>query len=72
MNTLTETVFSDVVNFTEDPHLSKEVKDFLKKLNVSSLETLNPIQVRGLANTQASSMPLYQYRSKRSQVKAIR
>jgi acetyl esterase/lipase len=58
MNTLTETAPSDVVNFAEDPHLSREVKAFLKKLNGAGgppIETLNPIQARKvLADAQAS------------------
>src|SRR5688572_24406079 len=58
MNTLTETAPSDVVNFAEDPHLSREVKDFLKKLNGAGgppLETLAPIQARkALADAQAA------------------
>ncbi len=57
MSTLTETATS-VVNFVDDPHLSKEVKEFLKKLNGSGappLETLTPVQARKvLADAQAS------------------
>src|SRR5688572_19447011 len=58
MNTLTENAPSEVVNFAEDPHLSKEVKAFLKKVNGgggSPLETLTPIQARkALAEAQAA------------------
>jgi len=43
MNKLTATVLSDVVNFAGGTHLSREVKDFLKKLNVPPLKTLKPI-----------------------------
>ena len=58
MSTLTEIAPSDVVNFAEDPHLSREVKAFLKKLNGAGgppLETLTPIQARkALADAQAA------------------
>ena len=58
MNTLTETAPSDVVNFADDPHLSREVKVFLKELNGAGgppLETLTPIQARkALADAQAA------------------
>lgn len=58
MDTLTEAAPSGVVNFAEDPHLSREVKIFLKKLNGAGgppLETLTPIQARkALADAQAA------------------
>lgn len=58
MNTLTATAPSDVVNFVDDPHLTREVKAFLKKLNGAGgppLETLTPVQARkALADAQAA------------------
>src|SRR5690606_40239038 len=58
MSTLTETTFSEVVNFAEDPRLAREVKVFLKKLNGAGgppLETLTPLQARkALADAQAA------------------
>jgi acetyl esterase/lipase len=58
MSTLTEAAPSGVVNFADDPHLSRETKIFLKKLNGAGgppLETLTPVQARQvLADAQAS------------------
>ena len=58
MSALTETAPSEAVNFAEDPHLSRETKNFLKKLNGAGgppLESLTPIQARKvLADAQAA------------------
>src|SRR5687768_12973632 len=58
MRTLTEIEHPDVVNFADDPHLSRQVRDFLKKLNGAGgppLETLTPIEARkALADAQAA------------------
>lgn len=58
MKTLTEAAPSQVLHYLEDPHLAREVKTFLKKLNGAGgppLESLTPIQARkALVDAQAA------------------
>lgn len=60
MSTLTESFLKEVTPFTQDPHLAKDVKDFLRQLNGAGgppLETLTPVEARkALADAQAPSM----------------
>ncbi len=58
MSTLTESFLKEVTPFTQDPHLAKDVKDFLRQLNGAGgppLETLTPVEARkALADAQAA------------------
>ena len=59
MSTLTDVAPPEVVNFEDDPHLSRETRTFLKKLNGAGgppLETLTPIQARQVLSDAQSSV----------------
>jgi len=58
MNTLTTSAETKVIDYTTDPRLGREVREFLKGLNsggTAPLETLSPLEARTvLSNVQAS------------------